>query len=116
MKRYVFVLILLFLAGCATTVAPPHTYISESEDGTEMVIGARAVNGFYRDDIFITVNGEDVLSGDITLWRLYDNLSGIYQGKHIQADCYALNDGIKTLTRHYCTIYIEDKKITKLAF
>lgn len=115
-SNYLWILLLLVLTGCATTVAPSYTHFPQGGEGPKILIGARAVNGFYRDDIIISINGEDVLTGDITLWRLQDSLSGTYQDKEVKADCFAINDGIKTLTRHYCTVFIEGKKITRLAF
>jgi len=114
MKKYL--LLLFFLAGCATTVAPTQNYFPENGDGEAMIFGARAVNGFYKDDIVIMINNEDVLFGDITLWRLEDNLTGSYQGKEIQAYCYAINDNINTLTKHFCSVFMEGKEIAKLSF
>jgi len=114
MKKYLF--LLFFLVGCATTVAPTQTYSPENGVGETMGFGARAVNGLYKDDIIISINNEDVLFGDITLWRLEDNLTGNYQGRDVQAYCYAINDHIKTLTKHFCTVYIEGNKVVKLSF
>ena len=116
MRKSLLVLLLLFLAGCATTVAPPYSYSPDQGDGAELVIGARAVNGIVTDKIFITINDEDVLFGTIALWRLTESLSGSYRGRQVEANCFAINDGIKTLTRHFCTVFIEGEKITRLAF
>lgn len=116
MKRLFIILLLLVLPGCATTVAPPQSYLPPGGDGEEMVFGARAVHGFYRDKIFISVNGTELLEGDVTLWRLEEHLSGTYQGHQIETFCTTINKGIDSLTKHFCTVYVDERRVARLAF
>lgn len=116
MRRLLVILFIFVLTGCATTVAPPQTYLPPDGDGEEMVFGARAVHGFYRDKIFISVNGTELLEGDVALWRLEENLSGTYQGRQIEAFCTTINKGIDSMTKHFCTIYVDERRGARLAF
>lgn len=117
MPRLLLLLVVPFLlSGCVTTSAPPYRALSASADGQEMVVGARAVHGFVTDKIYIMVNGEDVLSGSIRLWRLRESLAGAWQGKPVTADCFARNANVNTLTQHFCTVVINEHEIIKLSF
>ena len=116
LQKILCALLLLFLTGCITTVAPPQTYVPETVDVPEMVIEARAVGGFVTDRIYITVNGEKVLSGQVAFWKLDDHLSGTYMGEEIKAYCVADNGSHNRLTEHYCAVYFEGMWIVDLAF
>ena len=117
MPRFLFLsAVLLFLSGCVTTAAPPYSYLSDSADDEEMVVGARAVHGIVTDKIYITVNGEDVLAGSIRLWRLQESLAGAWQGRPITADCFARNANVNTLTQHFCTVVVDEHQIIELSF
>lgn len=116
MKRYLLVVVFIVLAGCARTSAPPYTYVPRGEKDLQLVIGARAVNAFFWDHIYITVNGEDALAGSVALWRMEDFLTGSYQGRKIEAYCYADNTSHMVQTKHHCTVTVEEEKIFRFIF
>lgn len=116
MFKSLLLILLLLLTGCATTTAPPHTYQHPGAAEEALVISARAEHGFFTDRIFITVNGQDVLEGNVRLWRLQDTMSGTWLGHSITADCYARNANLNRLTQHFCTVVIDQQDIVRLVF
>lgn len=116
MQKLFTLALLLLLTGCITTTAPPQSYVPTTVAVPEMIIEARAVGGLVSDRIYILVNGEKVMSGTITFWKLEDHLAGTYLGEEIKAYCVADNGMDNRLTKHYCGVYFEGMWIVDLTF
>lgn len=84
MKTVFSALILVLLAGCATT-APSQFYRPANYAGA-----AWAVSGQYNDvsqSVQVTINGKPVASGNLSFWQGSGEFSGEYEGKTVQTSC-----------------------------
>lgn len=81
MKKYLVLVALL--AGCAST-APMQTYRAAGQ------IDAWHISGRLDEitnELTVTVNGHDAVSGKLSLWTGNGTVTGTYEGRQISATC-----------------------------
>lgn len=96
----------LLLAGCATT-APVQTYRAAGQ------IDAWHVSGRLdelSESLTIIINGQDAVSGKLSLWDGSGTVSGAYQGKPVSATCNAVRNG------RQCRVLIGSELAATLTF
>lgn len=88
MKKAALVLVAL-LAGCAST-APMQTYRAPGQADAWHISGRLDEVG---ERLTVTVNGQDAISGKLSLWDGSGTVSGAYGGKPMSATCRAERRG-----------------------
>lgn len=87
MKKYLVIVALL--AGCAST-APMQTYRAPGQVDAWHIAGRLDEIG---EKLTITVNGQDAISGKLSMWDGSGTVSGEYAGKPMTATCRAERRG-----------------------
>lgn len=107
MKKYL--LIVALLAGCST-VAPAHNVQTYRAPGQ---VEAWHISGridAMSQVLTITVNGQDAVTGNLSMWDGLGTISGMYQGKPISATCDAVN------RRRQCQVVVGSEMAALLVF
>lgn len=105
MKKYL-VLAAALLAGCAST-APMQTYRAVGQVDA-WHIGGRIDGGTQL--LTVTVNGQDAISGKLSLWNGTGTVSGVYEGKPMSSTCSEVRD------RRQCLVVVGSEVAATLVF
>ena len=110
MKKLIILFILSFM-GCAAT-APTSNYRPRGSNEN-----AWAISGSYNEltgGVIITVNGQPIIKGHVSMWNYAGEFSGNYKGKQISVSCRSIM-GILS-TNEECTVFIDNERATTLRF
>jgi len=85
MKKTLLIAVLM-LGGCASFVAsaPVQTYRAQGQAEAWHISGK--LDGL-KEFLTITVNGQDAISGQLSMWDGSGTVAGVYQGKPMSATC-----------------------------
>lgn len=107
MKGYLLAVALL--AGCSA-IAPAHNVQTYRASGQ---VDAWHISGridAMSQVLTVTINGQDAVTGNLSMWDGLGTISGMYQGKPISATCEAVN------RRRQCQVIVGSESAATLLF
>ena len=114
MRLYSLLVLLLFLAGCATETGYV-VYRPKNNTGTGWSIYARADEAVFQDTIHITFDDTEVITGTLSDAKPKDSFTGSYEGYKILANC-AFKEDKAVPDRHECSLFVEGERAIYLSF
>lgn len=111
MKRFIALLAVLALAGCATTNAPASIYRAAGQIDAWQIGGEYAIS---NNGIKIIINGETVINDAFGIFVTGPKtFTGIYKGKPIMAEC-EYRAGYQAYMQ--CMVFVESERAATLRF
>lgn len=110
MRLCVLVLV-FFLSGCATT-APTDSYRPRGSNDD-----AWAISGQFNEmtgKLLITIDGNTVIDGNVSVWDGAGELSGEYRGKTVSASCNYITKMMSSYEQ--CTVFVDSERAATLQF
>lgn len=110
MRKIAISLILCVLAGCASSGAYLE-YKPAHWKGSKWAIAGKAVAGAEGDNITISINETNVISGEVSKQKPEKEFKGSYEGYDVYAKCKLASGGT-----HTCTVLIDSEMAGQLSF
>lgn len=109
MKKSLLLVALLLASGCASFVAtaPVQAYRAQGQADVWHVSGKLDT---LQELLTITVNGQDAISGNLSVLDGSGTVSGMYQGKPMSATCAAM------MYQRRCMVLIGSEVAATLVF
>ncbi len=113
MKIYPMLLLsALLLSGCAATPAPVQGYRPANHSGPPWEIGGQYNE--FTGKITISINGENITEGSMSIMTGRGDFSGHYDGKPISVSCSTTSGFLAVKTQ--CMVFVGNERAATLQF
>lgn len=112
MKRFIAVLAILAMSGCArVSTAPSNAYRAAGQTDAWMIGGS---GDHLTGAVTITINGQLVINDTLGLIATDKEFTGAFQGKTIVASCGYVSAGSSRPLQ--CMVFVNNERATTLRF